>query len=134
MTGLTNYIIDHTERGECQCGECCDKATDRAAPPHSMNVHFFWVSLKNEPSRRALDSLLKAEYPSPDRLKQGPSYIEIGAEVGSQDIALRLIGLGDLLGLWRAVTPERLGMDGQTAAQMAGNGFVMAGGWKELEQ
>lgn len=127
MNKLNEYIFSHTERGECQCGQCCDKGPDRDAPEHSSNVHFFWVSAKNNPTKEGLQELLEAEYPSLDRLNGGPSYIEMGAELGDQGAALLLIGLGDILDLWNAVTPAKLGMEGSMAEQMAGNGFIMAG-------
>jgi hypothetical protein len=128
MKNLIEYIQSRTERGECQCGKCCDKGPDRAAPEHSVNVHFFWVSARNEPKKDELLALLKAEYPDFERLRQGPSYIEIGGALGGQGIALQLIGLGQLVGLWSAVTPEVIGMKGEDADRMAGSGFVMMSG------
>ena len=126
---LNDYIVASTERGECQCGRCADKGPDRLAPAHSVNVHFFWVSLKGQPHVQDLKSLLEAEYPNLDRLHQGLSYIEIGGELGSQDLALRLIGLGGLLRLWSVVTPATLLAEGQAADELAGAGFVMSGGF-----
>ena len=130
MEQLIEYIRNHTSRGECQCGHCFDKGSDREAPSHSVNIHFFWVSPKNEPKKKELLSLLEAEYPEMDRMRGGPSYIEIGGVLGDQGDALRLIGLGDLVGLWKAVTPKMLGFQGDQADLMAGNGLVMAGGFK----
>jgi hypothetical protein len=130
MKDLIQYVIEHTHRGECQCGRCCDKQPDRAAPLHSVNVHFFWVSAHDEPDAAVLKELLLREYPSPDRLRGGPSYIEIGGELGSQEIALLLIGPGAILGMWTAITPEQLGFEGEEAASMAGSGFVMCSGFK----
>ena len=128
MKKLIQYIADHTDRGECQCGLCFDKGPDREAPAHSVNVHFFWVSARNNPTKEELKALLLAQYPNPDRLKDGPSYIEIGGVLGDQGLALLLIGLGQLVGLWKAITPEVLGMSGPMAQQMAGSGFVMMSG------
>ena len=59
------------------------------------------------------------------RFEQGPSYIELGAWLGSQDVALRLIGLGELVGLWTAMTAARLGIPREQAVEMAGAGFIM---------
>lgn len=127
MDKLVDYIVQHTERGECQCGKCFDKGPDRTAPVHSVNVHFFWVSAKNKPNGEQLSLLLKQEYPDLKRLSGGPSYIELGGVLGDQGIALRLIGLGELVGLWKAITPATLHLEGEAAAQLAGSGFVMAG-------
>lgn len=129
---LIEYIQTHTERGECQCGKCFDKQPDREAPVHSVDVHFFWVSKRGEPTAQELRVLLEAEYPDVARLRGGPSYIEIGGVIGDQGLALRLIGLGELVGLWKAITPKTIGAEGEQAAQMAGSGFVMAGGMKEV--
>ncbi len=132
MQALVDYIQNHTIRGECQCEKCCDKGADRPAPEHSVNVHFFWVSAEGGPTKDKLLQLLKEHYPDFERLRDGPSYIEIGGEIGSQGLALQLIGLGALVGLWDAVTPERLGFAGDQAKQMAGSGFVMASGIREV--
>jgi len=131
MQPLIDYIESKTERGECQCGKCIDKMPDREAPKHSVDVHFYWVSAKGAPTKDELLALLVAHYPKMERLKGGPSYIEIGGELGSQELALRLIGLGELVGLWKAITPKVLRMEGPLADQMAGSGFVMAGGLKD---
>lgn len=127
---LQEYILAHTERGECQCGKCADKGLDRLAPAHSVDVHFFWVSKRGEPTKEAFRHLCETEYPNIARLKAGPSYIEIGGALGDQGLALRFIGLGELVGLWRVITPERLGITGDKAKELAGGGFVMAGGFQ----
>ena len=132
MQELIQYVVDHTERGECQCGRCLDKGPDRAAPEHSVNVHFFWVSVKGDPKQEDLRRLLERDYPDLGRLRGGPSYIELGGVLGDQGVALCLIGLGKLVGLWKAVTPEKLGFSGAQAGQLAGQGFVNAGLWKEV--
>lgn len=66
-----------------------------------------------------------ASYPAPERLKGGPSYIEIGAVLGSQDAALRWMALGSVLDYWRIMTPEKAGITGDDADALAGQGFVM---------
>lgn len=40
------------------------------------------------------------DYPEPDQLASGPSYIEVGAAIGSQDAAFQLFALGKVLRLW----------------------------------
>lgn len=133
MTELTEYIAKIARRGECQCGKCADyrKDMDRPAPEHSANVHFFWVSQEGGDGSR-LRALLQQYYPSPERLEGGPSYIEIGAELDSQELALLLIGVGAVLGLWQAVTPASFGITGPEAAELAGKGMVMCTGLKPI--
>lgn len=62
---------------------------------------------------------------SVDDFLGGPSYISVGAWIGSQDIALRLMALGEHLKLWEVITPERLGITGPQVDALAGAGFVM---------
>jgi len=55
------------------------------------------------------------------------TYIEIGGWIGDQGMALRLIGLGHLMGLWELLTPKTMfkGMIPQDMVEkMAGEGLV----------
>jgi hypothetical protein len=61
-----------------------------------------------------------------ERWSAGPSYIEIGGWVGSQEVALRLIALGAHHGLWSASIPESIGIDDQAADALFGRGFCFA--------
>jgi hypothetical protein len=62
---------------------------------------------------------------------EGPSYIAIGAWIGSQDLALRLIALGRHYGCWEVITPGSMGItDREKADAMAGAGFVLCSGWR----
>ncbi len=99
-----------------------------------VDVHFFKVGLA--PGVDADDlraQLIEAldEYPQPERLAGGPSYIESGAELGSQQYALQLYGLGELLGLWDVITPEKMHVTGPQADELAGAGFVMMTGYRK---
>ena len=82
-----------------------------------------------EKNRAELVEILKT-YPQPDRLAGGPSYIEVGAEIGDQGAAFQLFALGKVLGLWDVVTPATMGFTGAEARQIAGSGFVMMTGFK----
>lgn len=83
-----------------------------------------------EKYRAELVEILKT-YPNPDRLAGGPSYIEVGAEIGDQGAAFQLFALGKVLGLWSVITPALMGMAGDEARQMAGSGFVMISGFRQ---
>jgi hypothetical protein len=55
------------------------------------------------------------------------SYIELGAWIGDQGLALRLMGLGALLGFWKLLTPKSvLGkiVDDDMERELAGRGMV----------
>lgn len=96
-----------------------------------VDLHFIVVGVdkaKAEEIKPELIAILN-DYPSPERLAGGPSYIEVGAELGDQGTALQLFAVGQVLGLWSVITPATLGMDGPIADQMAGSGFVMMSGY-----
>lgn len=99
----------------------------------TVDCHFVTVAVDPELAERArpeLEAWLKS-YPEPDRLKGGPSYIEIAALGGiEQETAFRIFALGQVLGLWQVLTPERLGITGVEADRLAGSGMVMISGWK----
>ena len=83
-----------------------------------------------ERHRANLTRLLK-DYPQPERLAGGPSYIELAPNLGmEQESALRLMALGKTLGLWDVMSAKTLGMDDATAKEMAGQGFLMISGYK----
>ena len=98
---------------------------------HFISVGFTELAADREPFVRLLVAALNApgEFGdiSPERFCNGPSYIEIGAWIGSQDLALRLMALGELFKIWDVITPAGLGMTGPEANQMAGMGLVMVG-------
>lgn len=107
----------------------------KSNPPPGMklvSVHFHIVALNEKnciESRNALIEIL-SDYPEPDRLKLGPSYIELGAFLGDQLRALMLMAVGEGAGLWRVITPETLHITGAAADEMAGGGMVMISGYE----
>lgn len=109
-----------------------------AMPPASeaqdvekVDVEFMVIGVdkaKAVACRAELIELLR-EYPNPERLAGGPSYIEVGAAIGDQGAAFQLFALGQALGLWRVMTPATLGFVGEEARFMAGQGFVLISGY-----
>lgn len=69
-----------------------------------------------------------SEYP---RFKDGPSYIEVGAEIGDQGAAFQLFAVGKVLGFWDVITPKTFGMEGPEALDAAGRGYIMVSGLRE---
>lgn len=67
-----------------------------------------------------------------DRLTGGPSYIELGGWVGDQGLAFQLMACGEAAGLWGIISPEKLGITGPEADQLAGNGMVMIDGYRPI--
>ena len=114
--------------------------TEIFAMPHESEVnnlekidcHFIVVGVEKattEKYRQELIDILN-EYPNMERLKGGPSYIEVGAEIGDQGMAFKLFAAGQVLGFWQVMTPARMGITGPMADQMAGQGFVLITGYK----
>lgn len=105
-------------------------AVDEAAAEEVLiDVHFVvGVNKQAALERQAELEAWLISYPEPERLSGGPSYIELGAVIGDQTAALQLIALG-ALGAWEVLTPERLGITGPMAVELAGQGLVMMSGW-----
>lgn len=71
------------------------------AQPHieKVDLEFLVIGVDKaaaEKHRTELISILKT-YPDPDRLAGGPSYIEVGAEIGDQGAAFQLFALGKMM-------------------------------------
>jgi hypothetical protein len=100
-----------------------------------VGVHFFYVIVLMEKARSLREELVQLllDYPQPDRLRGGPSYIELGGVVGDQGVALRLCALGEVLGFWKVMTPESMGFSGEEAQSLAGKGMVMITGFRPEE-
>ncbi len=102
----------HVERVDC---ELLVIGVDRAAA---------------EPFKAELVTILN-DYPDPERLAGGPSYIEVGAVLGDQGAAFQLFALGQVLGLWTVITPGTMGITGTEARMLAGRGLVMMSGYRQ---
>jgi len=85
---------------------------------------------KAEEKKSELETILK-DYPEPSRLQQGPSYIEIAPNIGlEQESALRLMAVGEVLGMWKVLSAKNLGLDDEKALEMAGYGFLNISDYK----
>jgi len=81
-----------------------------------------------------LESLL-SEYPDPERLAGGPSYVELAPSIGlEQEGALRLMALGKTLGLWDVMSGKTLGLNEQQTRELAGSGMLMITGYSGGEK
>lgn len=134
MQELRDFVLQHAERGTCRCGECIDHpGEDKQPEGHTVDMVFFEVSLKDaeEPDKlreqlRELVTASKAgEFCDLDLLNGAEySYIQLGAWIGDQGLALTLLGLGHLLRLWQVMTPKMLGLDDDLVQLMAGRGMI----------
>ena len=135
MNKLQEYVMAHAERGACKCGRCAD------APPnpeqhqpagHTADMIFFEVSARNGADAETLKTLLRenkhGSFCDVDVLDgKEHNYMELGGWIGDQGMALMLMGLGAVLGVWNLLTPKTMmGKDAPAdlVNQMAGQGFV----------
>lgn len=83
-----------------------------------------------EKRKQELEKIL-AEYPEPNRLAGGPSYIELSPNCGlEQEGGLRLMALGEVLGLWNVISGKTMKMSEEQALELARGGFLMISGYK----
>jgi hypothetical protein len=96
-----------------------------------VDCHFIKVGVLKQKAEEVKAELIEIlnQYPYLERLKNGISYIELGAVLGSQDRAFELLALGEVTHLWRVVTPATMGVTGETADNMAGMGFILESGY-----
>lgn len=97
-----------------------------------VDLHFVTIAVDKDEAEQQREGLLRIldNWPEPDMLAGGPSYIAVGAVIGDQGRAFELFALGKVLGIWDVVTPEKLGLTGDLARQAAGSGFVMCTGYR----
>ena len=114
-------------------------ATFTEAPPDQVraDVHFVEIAPTADfPDQEDLVKTVQAAFGEGEfmvlgaaDLSGGPSYIALGGWLGSQELALMLIGAVELAGLAKAITPKVLGVTGEDGDRLAGNGLVMLGPW-----
>lgn len=144
MEDLIKYLNAHADRGACQCGNCFvvtpdgelakvkDPAVHQPAG-HTVDMIFFKVSNGVNTAKAAdLKALIiknkRGAFCDLDMFDGAEhGYMEVGGWIGDQGLALTLMGLGTLLGLWKLHTPRTvLGdhLDRATVMQMAGAGLI----------
>jgi hypothetical protein len=126
--------VTHKQDGEMAIVEIYDMPHESDAKKELIKVDMFFLIIgvdkeSAETNKAELIEILNT-YPEMDRLKGGPSYIELGAEIGDQGQALRLFALGKVLGLWDVMTPATLKIYGVQAELAAGQGLIYITGYK----
>lgn len=135
MTDLAKFVIDHTERGECQCGRCIDKSNKPDPTGHTVDMVFFKVALRGDESHDSLFSSFielslnwTGEFNECDPFDgKDHDYLELGGWLGDQGLALQYMALGVLLNAFKLTTPRSLlgdEVDENLVQQMAGAGLV----------
>jgi hypothetical protein len=95
-----------------------------------VDVHFFIAGIDKDRALECRPALIQALMEDADLLKRGPSYITIGAHLGDQQAALMLMALGEVMGLWRVITPAFLALPEDQRDRAAGAGYVMTSGFR----
>lgn len=132
---LNQYVLSHIERGACTCGRCPDgpeNPEDKQPQGHTVNLTFFKVSLKGDPKPEEFKALVEKVVPNVFDGEEH-NYMNLGGELGDQGAALILIGMGKLLGVWEALTPDTIMsfLPQETKMKMAGQGMVSLKAKKE---
>ena len=131
MNDLVEYVRSHTDRGECNCGSCFDRGTNPDPTGHVADVVFFKVAAVGTPDAetfRRLTAEQPGEFGAVDPFDgREHNYLELGAWIGDQGLAMQYMALGALLGQFQLMTPYTiLGLQpGDTLAmQLAGAGYL----------
>ena len=132
MEKLLEFIAEHSTRSTCTCGKCIDASgnpKDVQPEGHTIDMEFFKVSLKNKPKAKVLHKLIEdnpsGAFADIDLFDgKDHNFMEINRWIGDKNNAIILMGMGDLLGLWEAFTPTKLGVPPLLAKELAGQGLV----------
>lgn len=123
---LYEYVADKAIRGACTCGLCIDRVAnpeDHQPEGHTVDMVFFKVAKKDDATKEDFLALVRSEFP---HWLDGEehNYIQMGAEIGDQGLAIMCIALGHLLGAWMALSPAALGLPKDLQKIMAGSGML----------
>lgn len=140
MDNLAKYVIEHCARGACTCGRCIDAPAEKFQPDgHTADVQFFKVVLKNGSLTDADKEIMKKDFIQLIKNHRGVykdinlfsgdeyNFVEIGGWIGDQSLALMLMGMGELLGIWKVTTPDRIAHEysEDTRRMLAEAGFIL---------
>lgn len=129
MQRLREYIRAYAIRGACTCGLCYggpENPEQHQPEGHTVDLTFFKVAAANGADANVFRALVQEALPECFD-GQEHNYIELGAKLGDQGCALSMIGVGHVLGIWSALSPETvLGaiVDEKLKRDMAGMGMV----------
>ena len=129
MNELAKYVYDHTERGECKCGKCLDAGRAPDPTGHTIDMVFFKVAAINKPDidefKRLTAEEKYGEFAVVDPFDgKEHNYMELGAWIGDQGLALLYMALGVSLGAFNLYRPALLVLGGDLAMKMAGMGLL----------
>lgn len=141
MEELVKFVMEHAIRGACTCGKCSDAPANPEqlqpetpkAPNHTADMIFFKVAAKPNTDADVLRTLIKENkagaFCDCDLFDGNEhNYIELGGWIGDQGLALQLMGLGTVLGLWNLLSPltmlPGMNLPEHVIKAMAGQGML----------
>lgn len=114
MSALIDYVVKHTRQADT-----------------GVDMVFFKVEILGSPGLIALQDLVRSHQGEfgPCNVLDGEEhgYMELGGWVGDQGLALRMMALGQVLGLWKVHTPRSMFgnvLDEDKLMNMAGMGMI----------
>ncbi len=117
MSPLVHYVTQKTEQTSSGDGQ--------------ITVEFFDVNITAEPDAANLKTLIEnhvGEFSTEINLfdDKEHNYLELGAWIGDQGMAMRMMALGSHLKLWKLMTPTSMlpELDDHVKKQMAGMGMI----------
>jgi hypothetical protein len=109
-----------------EAGYLVGKPNDETDPRvEKIDCEFIYVAVRKDEARQHRDELL-AMVKELRSLEEAGSYIEVGFEIGGQEEAILLFGVGHFLEFWQVTTPSSLG--GSPNPEAAKKGFLMLAG------
>lgn len=122
---LSQYVRDHIEVVSS------DESVSDESVSDAAELVFFRVSLKNNADAEVFKNLIEnhqGEFCECNLFDGNEhNYIEIGGWIGDQGLALQMMGLGKLLGLWNLYTPcnmLKLSSEDEMAVRLAEQGMI----------
>lgn len=110
----------------------------RSEDARGTDVYFFVVQAAPGASGQVLRDLIRkhqGEFCAVDLFDgEEHSYIEVGGWLGSQEVALGLIGLGTELELWKLLSPRTMlsrKVPAELEERLAGQGYISLQAYKE---
>lgn len=130
MVELAEYIVEYCIKGswECTCGKCIDIDSDdnvqnsgRKYGTKTADVQLFKVTFRNLCDISKIEKdIIKENFIQLIKCHEGVNkdidildgrehgFIEIGKWIGDRNMALMLMGMGELLDMWEVITPNRV--------------------------
>jgi hypothetical protein len=130
-------IIEKKNIGNLNVIECFGYPHTSKAPINNkyekVDMIFIDVVVDREKAlerKNEVENILE-QYPQPERLSQGPCYIELAPNLGlEQEGALRLMAMGKTLGFWNIMSGKIFGLPDDETIEYARNGLLMVDGYR----